>query len=69
MQVVASAYAQYYIFAFVLFAAFCAVSTGIFYADALTFNQNQPIRQIFEVPRRPNFMSLLCLCARLRFML
>lgn len=47
-QVVALAYAQYFVFAYVLFAVLCAVTTGLFYLSALTFNQNMPIRMIVE---------------------
>jgi hypothetical protein len=47
-QVVATAYAQYFIFAYVLFAFFCVLTSGVIYVVALTFGYNMPIRLIFE---------------------
>jgi hypothetical protein len=48
-QVVASAFAQYYIFAFVLFAVLCIGSSGLVYATTLTLSLNAPVRILFEV--------------------
>ena len=48
-QVVAAAFVQYFIFAMVLFAVLCAVTTGVFYLSVLTINHNMPIRSILEV--------------------
>jgi hypothetical protein len=48
-QVVAAAFAQYFIFAMVLFVVLCAATTGIFYLSVLTINHNMPIRSILEV--------------------
>jgi hypothetical protein len=47
-QVVAAAFAQFFIFAMVLFVVLCAVTTGIFYLSVLTINHNMPIRLIVE---------------------
>ncbi len=44
----ALAFAQYYVFAYVLFVVLCAVTTALFFVSALTFGQNAPIRQILE---------------------
>ncbi len=44
----AIAYAQYIIFAYILFAVLCVVTSGVIYILALTFGHNMPIRLIFE---------------------
>jgi hypothetical protein len=48
-QVVASAFAQYCIFSYVLVAVFCFASSGLSFAAVLTINGNMPVRIIFEV--------------------
>lgn len=45
----AAAFAQFFIFAMVLFVALCAVSTGVFYLSVLTISNNMPLRLILEV--------------------
>ena len=49
-QMVASAFAQYYIFAYVLFAALCAATSGPFWADVFGLDGNTPARIVFEAP-------------------
>lgn len=49
MQVVASAFAQYYIYAYVIFVLLCTVTTGLIYASTLTVSMNAPVRVLFEV--------------------
>ncbi len=45
----ALAYAQYFLFAYIIFAVLCFVTTGRSYAAVLTFGDNMPIRIVFEV--------------------
>ena len=49
MQVVASAFAQYYIFSYIIFAVLCVGTSGLIYGTMLTLNLNMPIRILFEV--------------------
>jgi hypothetical protein len=65
---VASAYAQYYIFAYVLFAVFCVLTSGLIYVTALTFSDNLPIQLIFEAVLGVILIRLVILfCNRIVF--
>ncbi len=45
----ALAFAQYFLFAYIIFAVLCFLTAGRSYAAVLTFGDNMPIRVIFEV--------------------
>jgi hypothetical protein len=47
--VVASAFAQYYIFASTIFAILCLSTSGMIYSTVLTASGNTPLRIVFEV--------------------
>jgi hypothetical protein len=49
LQAVATAFAQYYIFAYVFFVVLCIATTGFIYASTLTVSLNTPVRILFEV--------------------
>ena len=54
----ASAFAQYYIFAYVLFALACVTTTGLLWVNVFSLSGNTPLRIVFEVSA--------CVCARAR---
>lgn len=47
-QVVASAFAQYYIFAYAFFAIFCAATSGQIWVNVFSLAGNTPLRIAFE---------------------